>query len=140
MVDVSVTAANVLESSNAKGDWAKLGATGTQGQVVYKDTADGNKLKLADNNASAATADAAGILTTAGAAGQWARYVWEDDDFTPGFTMTMGEVYHLSGTAGGICPKADVTGAGVYPVILLVPKSTTKARLKIIKAGAALAS
>lgn len=130
MADVSITPANVLKGSNAKTRRGTAGATITAGQALYVDTADSNKLKLADAGA-AATAVVAGIALHGAASGQPIEYVTEDDDFTPGFTMSLSgsgddAVYVLSNTAGAIKPVPDLT-SGDYPVVLMVAKSTTKA-------------
>jgi hypothetical protein len=133
MADVVVTAANVLASSGAQKKNGTLGATATAGQAVYRDASDG-KMKLADANLSAAAADVRGILLTGGADGQPCQYIEEDDDFTPGFTVTVGTIYVLSGTAGGIAPAADLA-TGMYPAVLMIGKSATKVVLKIVKGG-----
>lgn len=136
MADLSITAANVLAGINARKRTGIAGATITAGQTVYEDTADNSKLKLADNNASAATAKCAGIALHGAANGQPLTIVEEDDDFTVGGTLSIG-VYALSATAGGICPVADLA-SGNYPVVLFIAKSTTKAVLKPVRGGTAI--
>lgn len=142
MADISVTAANVLAGANAKTDSGTAGATITAGQTLYRDSTDSNKLKLADSNASAATATCVGIALHGASSGQPLKFVYEDDDFTPGGTLSLSGagddgVYVLSGTAGAFAPVADLA-AGMYPVILMVAKSATKAKLKIINGTAVL--
>jgi len=142
MSDVSITAANVLAGANAITRMGVAGTTITAGQVVYEDTSDSSKFKLADANASATTAKAAGIALHGAAAGQPLKIDVEDDDFTPGGTLSLSAaaddgVYVLSGTAGGIAPIGDLA-SGMYPVILGVAKSTTKMNLKIVRGTAAL--
>lgn len=144
MSDVSITAANVLKGASAKTRKGTAGATITAGQVVYEDTADSNKFKLADADASAATAKVAGIALHGASSGQPLEIDVEDDDFTPGGTLSLSAaadtgVYVLSGTAGGIAPMDDMA-AGDYPVILGVAKSTSKMILKIINGPTVLAS
>ena len=142
MSDVSITAANVVKGANAKTRRGRAGATITAGQVVYEDSSDSFDLKLADANASAATANPVGIALHGASDGQPLEYVYEDDDFTPGGTLSLSAaaddgVYVLSGTAGGIAPIGDLA-SGMYPVILGVAKSTTKMNLQIVRGPAAL--
>jgi hypothetical protein len=142
MADISVTAANVVASANAKTRRGIAGATITAGQVLYEDGSDSNKLKLADCDATGGATNPVGIALHGAAAGQPLEFVYEDDDFTPGATLSLSAaadtgVYVLSGTAGGIAPMDDLA-AGDVPVILMVAKSTTKAVVKIVRAGAAL--
>lgn len=144
MSDVSITAANVLAGANAKKRKGIAGATITAGQVVYEDASDGFSFKLADADASAATAAALGIALQGASDGQPLEIVTEDDDFTPGGTLSLSAaadtgIYVLSGTAGGIAPMDDLA-AGDYPVILGVAKSTSKMVLKIVRGGTVLAS
>ncbi|MBK9751824.1 MAG: hypothetical protein IPO91_34370 [Chloroflexi bacterium] len=142
MSDVSITAASVVKGANAKTRRGRAGATITAGQAVYEDSSDNFDLKLADANASAATANCVGIALHGASDGQPLEYVYEDDDFTPGGTLSLSAaaddgVYVLSGTAGGIAPIGDLA-SGMYPVIIGVAKSTTKMNLKIVRGTAAL--
>lgn len=142
MSDVSITAANVLAGANAKKGRGIAGATITAGQTLYEDPSDSFKLKLADSNASSTTAKCVGIALHGASSGQPIEYDIEDDDFTPGGTLSLSAaaddgVYVLSGTAGGIAPIGDLA-SGMYPVILGVAKSTTKMNLKIVRGTAAL--
>lgn len=128
--DLSVTAGSVVPSADAKFLDGTAGATITAGQIVYQDASDSNKIKLADSNASAATATAIGIAANGASAGQPIRVILEDPDLTVGATLSMtAPVYVLSATAGGIAPIADLT-TGWYPVVIMVAKSTTKAIFK----------
>lgn len=142
MADVSITAASVLKGANAKTRKGRAGATITAGQVVYEDSSDSFDFKLADANASAATANPVGIALHGASDGQPLEIVTEDDDFTPGGTLSISAaaddgIYILSGTAGGIAPVGDIV-AGWYPVILGVAKSATKMNFKIVRGTAAI--
>ena len=137
MADLSITAASFVPGANAKYRQGVAGETVTQGHPLYLRTSD-NRLYKADADASAEAALVVGIAANAGSAGQVIDYVYEDDDLTVGATMTMANVYVTSGTAGGIAPFADFAN-GDYLTVLLVPKSTTKAVLKLVAAGAAAA-
>lgn len=137
MSDVSITAASVLKGANAKTRRGIAGATILAGQALYEDSAASNTLKLADANASTTTANCVGISLHGASSGQPIEFVYEDDDFTPGGTLSLSVaadsgVYVLSGTAGGIAPMDDLAAA-MYPVVLGVAKSTTKMNLKIIR-------
>jgi len=134
MADLSITAANFVPGPNAKFKQGVAGETVTQGQPLYVKTSD-NRLYKADADASAEASLVVGIAANAGSAGQTIDYVYEDDDLTVGGTMTMANVYVASGNAGGIAPFADFAN-GDYLTVLLVPKSTTKAVLKLVAAGA----
>lgn len=134
MAALSITAANVVAGANAILKQYTAGATITQGQAVYLDSAT-NTVKLADADASAAAADVIGVAMNSALSGQPITVNTDDDDFTPGATLVMATLYGLSATAGGICSTADFAN-GQYIAFMLMPKSTTKAKLKIVKAGA----
>jgi predicted transcriptional regulator len=107
MADLSITAANVVAGNGASIVNGTAGATITAGQVVYKDVADG-RYKLADANASAATAEAVGIALHAASNGQ-PLAILSQGTLTPGATVVVGTVYVASATPGGIAPAADLT-------------------------------
>lgn len=142
MSDVSITAANVIKGANAKVRRGRAGATITAGQIVYEDGSDSGDFKLADANASAATARAVGMAAHGASDGQPLEVITEDDDLTPGGTLSLSAaaddgVYVLSGTAGGIAPVADLA-SGWYVVVLGVAKSTSKMIFKPIVGTAPL--
>lgn len=134
MPDLVITPANVLASGNAKLRRGVAGATITAGQTLYEDPTDNNRLKLADADGSATTANVAGVALHGAAAGQPITFTDEDDDFTPSATMTPGGIYVLSGTAGGIAPVADLA-SGDFTSVLMVAKSATRAILRTINSG-----
>lgn len=123
MVDLVITAASVVPGTNATIKPGTAGATILAGQVVYRDSAD-TKLKLADSDhATAAVHDAVGIALNGASANQPVDYQTAGE-ITIGATMTAGNTYFLSNTAGGICPDADV-GAGEEVIQIGIAKSTT---------------
>lgn len=136
MADLSITAASVAQSSAATTVTAYLaGATITAGQVVYLSTA--NAWLLADCDAAATgngVANVRGIALNGAASGQPLHVCTRDTAFTPGATLTAGEVYVLSGTAGGIAPVGDLT-TGDYTVVLGVAVSTSVLNLNPTAAG-----
>lgn len=134
MADLSITAANVAASTDAVfNKHYNFGATVTQGQVLILDSSD-NELKLAD--ASDATLDAVfGIALNAGADGQPA-IVQTGGDINLGATLSVGKVYVLSDTAGGIMPIDDAVAAGtLYCSLLGVAISTSILRMGILNSG-----
>lgn len=139
MTDISITAGNVVPANNAIIERGTAGATITAGQVVYLDTSD-NRYKLADaDSATAAVRAARGIALNGASAGQ-PLAVQTGGDLTIGATIAAGVSYYLSaGTAGGICPIADL-GQDDYPVLVGMGKSTTLLKVAIVDPGAALAA
>lgn len=108
--DLSITAANVdLPTSGTKTTIVKFGEAVTEGQVVYKKTADSEYYK-ADCDVSLSSDDeatVAGIVLTAAPAEGYGVIV-TSGIMDVGATLTPGANYVLSGTAGGIAPQADV--------------------------------
>lgn len=134
MADLVVTAANVVAGSGAKKVTGTAGATITAGQVVYFDTTD-SKYKLADtDSATAAVRSPAGIALN-GAANNQPLTVLTAGPVTIGATVAVGDVYYLSGNAGGLAPAADLA-AGDYPCIIGICTSTSVLDVKIHEAGA----
>jgi hypothetical protein len=134
MADLSITSANVVAGSGAKKVTGTAGATITAGQVVYFDTTD-SKYKLADtDSATAAVRSPAGIALN-GAANNQPLTVLTSGPVTIGATVAVGDVYYLSGTAGGLAPAADVA-PGDYPCIIGICTSTSVLDVKIHEAGA----
>lgn len=136
MTDIVVTATSVIAANSALVEHGKAGASITAGQVVYKDSADG-LLKLADHDSATAAVRAAyGIALNGGASGQPIA-VARRGLITFNAVLTKGTTYCLSGTAGGICPQADVT-TGDDLIILGPALSTTVLDLNINDTGITL--
>lgn len=141
--NITITAGNVLPGANAKITLGIAGATITAGQFVYLDSVT-NTYKLADANATAATAAVVGAALQNVGAGQAFQIDTEDDAYQHGGTCTLvaadqQAVFMLSSTAGAMATAlvADV-GAAAFPVILGVGISATKMKLKILAGGVAL--
>lgn len=133
MADITITAANVVAGSNSTRENGTAGETITAGQAVYKDAAT-NKYKLADtDSATAAVRQPRGIALNGASLNQPVA-VLTSGDITIGATLVAGDPYFLSGTAGGICPHADVE-AGDYPCLIGVATSTTVLRVDIQYSG-----
>ena len=127
MADFTVTAATVQQTSTAKTRAGIAGETLVAGQVVFRDSADSNKIKLADCT-NADKYQAVGITINGAADGQPIDYVEADLGFDPGFTAAIGDVVVLS-TAGLMAPVADLT-TGDYCVICGIMNSTTTMNLE----------
>lgn len=136
MADLTITAANVVAAADAKIGRGTAGAAITAGQSLYLDSADG-RMKLADaNSGTAAARSCAGIALHAASSGQPIAYAYEGD-VNPGATLTVGEIYVLSATAGGIAPEGDLT-TGHYVGILGVATTASNLRLRINNSGVAV--
>lgn len=109
------------------------GATVSAGNPLYLDTAD-NEHKLADNNASAATAAAKGIAVTPGVDGGYGYIATGGSIILVGTTMAVGETYYVGPTAGEIIPDADLT-TGHNVTRLGTAETTTQLKLAIEATG-----
>lgn len=107
MANITVSAAGVAKGSNATFETGVAGATITAGQVLYKDTSDSNKLKLAISTTLAAS-QVAGIALHGASAGQPIQFQTDGDLLLVGTTLGVGAVIVLSATAGAMCPSADL--------------------------------
>lgn len=134
MADISVTANNVAPiTGSTQIEYGIAGATITAGQSVYLD-ASTQTFKLADANASAATAALKGIALNGAASGQ-PLAVATGGTLNPGFAGTVGQVVVLSATAGGLAPVGDLT-TGWYTTIVGVVTAASVLTLKIFNSGA----
>lgn len=136
MADLTITAANVglTDSSTVTYQLVTYGETITQGQPLYLNTSD-NEYYKADANASSTTAAAAGIALTPGGNGEKGIIV-TSGYMDLGATMTVGQTYCVSATAGGIAPISDLT-TGDYPCILGIAETAGKIKLNIQVSAAA---
>lgn len=128
MSDISITAANVKLVGGPTEDLI-AGAAINAGQVAYKDAASG-KAKLADNDsATAEVRSARGVAVNSAGTDQPVRLAKDGAVIDLGAAvLTAGTDYYLSGTAGGICPRADVT-TGDDPVRIGMADTTSHLRL-----------
>ena len=112
------------------------GASITAGQALYLDSAT-STYKLADANASSATATVVGIALHAAESGQPIKLL-TSGNITIGGTVAVGRVYVVSGTAGGIAPSSDLT-AGWYTGIIGIGTTTAIIAVTITLGGVAYA-
>lgn len=139
MSDISFTAANVVavedKGINPVILPVTLGATGTAGQAVYEDGADGDQAKPADAT-TAAKAAAVGILLNGGADEQ-PGFVLSEGVLDFGGGITPGVIYVVSpNVAGGIAPSTDL-GSGDYVTTLGVGISSREIYVRINASGVA---
>lgn len=135
MADISITAANVLPSVLATIHQGTAGATITQGQTVYLDTANNNILKLADSDGVQLVATVAGIAINSASTGQKVDYVVADPSFTLGATILAGDDVWLSDTPGGLTKTRAELEAADYIVHMGVMLTTTTMNLNITIGG-----
>lgn len=124
----------VRPTSNTNVERVQYGATVSAGQPTYSDSADSNKNKLADNNASASTATVRGIAVTPGVSNGYGYVATSGSIILVGATMAIGETYYLGATAGEIIPDADLT-TGNYVTRLGTASSATQLDLSIANTG-----
>ena len=135
MAAISITASGFIPSTYARIREGVAGATITQGQTLYLDSAT-NTLKLCDADASLAASTCVGIACQSVASGQRLEYVYEDPQCVLGATLVIGDTLWTSATAGGITKTAADNGTGKYTCVLGTAISTTAFNLVIANAGA----
>ncbi|WP_353834022.1 hypothetical protein [Mesorhizobium sp.] len=100
---------------------------------MYLDSTTG-KWALADTDSATAAVRGAHGVALNGAVLNQPIAVCTAGPVTIGATIEAGTAYYLSGTAGGICPVADVA-AGDYPLIIGMGSSTTVLQVGIVYPG-----
>jgi len=127
VADISITAASVKLVSGPTEDII-AGATITAFQAVYREAASG-KAKLSDNDSATAEVRAIrGMALHAALADQPLKIARNGALVDVGAVLTAGVDYYLSGTPGGICPRADVT-TGDDPIRVGMALSTSRIEL-----------
>lgn len=134
MADLSITSTSVKAGSGAKKVSGIAGATVVAGEWVYLDGTT-NTYKLADTDSATAAARSPAGIALNGAAADQPLTICTSGPVTIGAVVVVGDEYWLSGTAGKMCPKADVA-AGDYPCLLGICTSTSVFDVKIHEAGA----
>lgn len=135
MADLSQTATSVAVGTVRK----KIGTAGeaiTAGMAVYLKASDQRYWK-AQHDGTAAEAAAVGIaLTSPGAAGNEMIVTDGNGTINIGATLTIGETYAVSATAGAICPNSDV-GAADYVTNLGIATTAALLDMQIHVSGVA---
>tara|TARA_Y100000593_G_scaffold67933_2_gene124890 strand:+ start:11575 stop:11988 length:414 start_codon:yes stop_codon:yes gene_type:complete len=133
MADLTITASDVVPPSTGVAD-GTAGEAIVAGQAVYLDSTDDSKVKLADADDTEAKAAAVGIaVNSAPKAGQPVSYVTLGD-LTVTSGVTVGEIYVVSGTAGGVAPEGDLASSD-YVTILGIGKTSTSIAVKVHVSG-----
>lgn len=136
MPDLVITPDSVLAGTDAAFYQGIAGAALTAGQVVTLDPAT-KQLKLADSNAAVALATVKGIALHAASVGQPLR-IQTNGTLTVGGT-TVGKIYVLSGTPGGIAPVEELL-AGMYTSILGIGAAGGTLKLALVNSGQQVAA
>ena len=134
MADLSITAADVKKTDTTLIAEGIAGGTVTAGQAVYRDSTASNKLKAADADVLASAA-AVGIALHGASADQPLKYAI-GGNLTLSSVMTVGAVYVVSTTAGGIAPVADLS-SGDYVTLLGIATTATNLKISISVSGIA---
>jgi hypothetical protein len=134
MADLTVTASDVLAYAGARTTDGTAGAAITAGQVLYKDATDGT-MKLADAS-TAAKAAAKGIALNNAAVGQPVKYLTAGG-IDPGAVVTVGTIYGVTDTAGGIGPVSERAAAD-FITILGVAVTASRINVDIAPSGVAV--
>jgi hypothetical protein len=138
MADITVTAANVQQSSAAKKSSVVADVAITAGQLIYIDaTTGGAKLALASG--TEAQAAVVGIAINDAAIGQPITYAEKDVLLGVGGTVVPGTGYILSGVAGAFGPSSatDLPGTGEFITAIGVAVSVTEINLQLSVTGTA---
>ena len=120
MADIVITAANLLQSANARFSQQKAGVAITAGQAVYLDTASGT-VKLAKANGAAPINSLFGIAAENAAINQQILIITSDTALAIGGTIAAGALVWLSAVnAGGLnaTPADDVSGGTMTRVLI----------------------
>ena len=123
MADISITAANVLKSSNGVILRATSAATITAGSIIYQ-LAD-LTVGLADSNGTTPANSVFGVAINGATSGQPVNYVATDTGLTFGGTTTVGLVLYLSNTPGAVTSTYADLASGSTVIALGVATSST---------------
>lgn len=133
MADLAPVAASVQYKNDAKTyiSWVKAGESVVQGEVVYKPSADVERLKA--DNTSAEKANAEGIVLTPAGDGEYMFIATNGAQLDLGITPANG-VYVVSQNAGKIAPYSDlITGDDICVIGTVAAGILT---VNIVPAGA----
>jgi hypothetical protein len=123
MADISITGTAVTLVGGPTED-IDAGASVAGGQIVYREASSGDA-KLSDNDSATAEVRAIrGMALHAAAANQPLKIAKNGARVNVGAVLTAGIDYYVSGTAGAICPRADVT-TGDDPLRVGIAETTS---------------
>ena len=133
MADLTITAGDIIPTSNTVIASGTAGAAITAGQPLYADASDGNKLKPAAHT-NAATANVVGIaINSAPGIGQPVDYA-VSGSLAMGTILASRTVYVLGSAAGKIAPAADLS-ASEFGTVLGISSSTSNLKVGIVASG-----
>jgi hypothetical protein len=137
MADISITGTAVKLVSGPT-EQIIAGAAVAGGQIVYEEAAS-SKAKLSDNDSATAEVRAIkGMALHAAAADQPLKLAKNGAIVDVGAAvLTAGVDYYVSGTAGAICPRADVT-TGDDPLRVGIATTTAYLQLDFADPGVTL--
>lgn len=136
MADLTITAANVKPAAESPvPKMVQLGATVTAGQVICK-LSGTSVWVLADANAASLTTEYAGadgllVALDGGSSGDWISAAPEGAEYVVGASLTVGQVYGLSTTPGGIAPVSDLVGYATNAHCRLLGQAKTTTIMKL---------
>ena len=128
MADLTITAANVAEGSDAKVSRGTSGAAVTAGQAVALNAS--NQVVPCDPQDSVTHKLAGVAVNSAPGSGQRVNYVTQSSALNVGATLTIGTVYVVGAVAGSIAPAADL-GSGDYAAVVGIAETTSTMRVNI---------
>ena len=132
MADVSGITA-VRPTANTEVRVVTYAETVSAGQPLYLNSS--GKYALADANNSATTAEASAIAVTPGVLDGYGVVAIRGNIILVGATLTGGEAYIVSTTAGGIKPESDAKTTGDYITDLGRASSSTQLDLNFKATG-----
>lgn len=122
--DLTITAGNVkVVDNDSDVERVRFGEAVTQGQAVYRKDSDGKWYKTDCDSATAEVCEVDGVVLTPASTNEYG-YVVTGGLMNVGATLTVGEIYVASDTAGGIRPEAD-NGSGDTVTIIGVATTTS---------------
>lgn len=133
MADLSLTATSVVKYDGASVRNGVAGEAITAGQALYVNTA--GRLMRADC-ATAAKANIVGVALNGGAVNQPIQYIVAGG-LNPGATVTVGTIYGVTDTPGGIGPISD-RGSSDFVTIIGVAVTSTRINVDIARSGVAI--
>lgn len=117
MADITVTAANVRRGADYQQTTGVAGEAITAGQVVALDTSD-SKVYLADANSGTSQRKKISGVAIQNAPAVDQPITYQTAGYVnPGGTVTVGTIYCMSATAGGIAPHGDLASGHTVSIL-----------------------
>lgn len=127
MADIVITSASVVPSAGARASTGVAGVAIAAGKIIHQDAAT-RKFVLSDADSIPAASNPEFFIAVNSAAVDQPIQMVRSGDVALGAVLTVGEVYILSSTPGGIAPVADLD-TGMRPVVLGIAISTSVLRM-----------